>query len=210
MSARHEVPTGDEDLANQRASRAKDGDVDHVVGQCTAKRRRIAVEGHQIGERAGGDPATVSTQRCRPAGERPLPERAADPLARGGEHVASMRPKPLTVFQQSQFLERIGRHVAVGADADPPAGAQVVLRGEGTQQLVVKVQGSGDVDAKQLEAKQGTFTLQGSGEILTRLGGGHAQFEISDAGEIHWWGEAKVQTQIKDGKGKVVHEPDPE
>ncbi len=91
----------------------------------------LGIERHDVGRRADRDRGGRSAERLRAAGTGGVEHRAPRggayrPVARDrGGNVARTPRQALAVFEQAQLFGGVDQHVAVGADAEPAAGAEM-------------------------------------------------------------------------------------
>ena len=92
--------------------------------------RVVVVERDQVGRCAAADPRGCLAARSRAAFHGAFEQLAAHVSAAERGDVAGLRCEPLPVFQPAQLLERVDRDVAVRADGQPAAVAEVIRQRE--------------------------------------------------------------------------------
>jgi hypothetical protein len=64
--------------------------------------------------------------------------------------------------------------------------------------------GTGDIDATDMKAAGGSFSTNGSGDILANLHGGETIIEIHGSGDVRWKGETQVVSMNNSGTGHAI------
>jgi putative autotransporter adhesin-like protein len=66
------------------------------------------------------------------------------------------------------------------------------------------VEGSGDVDARKLEARDVEASIEGSGNIDVHVSGGKLSATVEGSGDVRWSGTASIERVRISGSGEVA------